>query len=269
MKTLRFSSFLAFLTMLLVLSSCRNGKKNPPLITLEQTEMDVLANDVINVKVNYNRGDRQIKEFRVSGIGEDIVLGEDEHEDENEYDYEVRIPADAGGTSIVVTFTVSDRRDNQTTTELKLNVSTPYWKEVKNGIINNALSATPSSWDLVNDRKQSPYDDNENKDMEDRTSAADGDFAGGGWLSRTETEFVLASSFDYDRPSVENTNEVFNGGEKVNFIPGEELTEGQIILAKIRETSKIAIIKITEVVDDSINGGTGNNADYRKFIYKK
>lgn len=256
---------LAFLV--LVLFSCRNGKENPPMLTLTDTELTVLANDVLNVTAFYQKGDRKIKEFKVVGLGEDVIKTDNDYI--NYFRYNVRVPADAGGTDVKVVFTVTDTRGNESSEELLLHIETPFWTKVSNGIMSNSQGPSSNAWDFISGNRKTSLDDKFEKDIVDNTSGADGNFSNGGWRGLNLTKFVLVPEYSYENASQETAKEAYDLGEELTRINGVDLIEGAIVIAKIRETESLAVIKITEVYDDGVNGGTGNNSDYRKFIYKK
>lgn len=254
---------ISILLSVATLISCRNGKKNPPIITLENSEITMVAGTMLRTTINYERGDRQIKEFRVTGYGEDIVI--EDNDDSNNYDYELWIPSDAGGTDITITFVATDKRNNETSVDLIIHV----WNEYTNGIISNIQGPSSSSWDLVENKKLITTDASSSKDISDKTSGSTGDFLAGGWSAGANTKFVITDGFDYDNATKVSIKEEYENGDEATIISGSKLIEGAVIIAKLRETEEYAVIKITEVYDDGKNGGTGYNSDYRKFSYKK
>ena len=96
-------------------------------------------------------------------------------------------------------------------------------------------------------------------------------FSNGGWTSGNSTRFVVAdtSTFSYLNASVENTALAYENGSPTTFLNNGNLAVGNVIIAKLRGIEDYAVINIEEVYDDGIDGGTGNNEDYRKFSYKK
>lgn len=263
----RVNKSLSFLIIaaLAILGSCRNGEKNPPLISIDKTELTVLPGDTIDIVVNYDRGDRQINHLKIKGIKELLIF---DNEDNNTYNYRAQIPGGAFGTTITVTFTVDDCKGNENSVDLMLTVETPFWTK-KEGTVNNAQGPSNNAWDLVGNKWKTSIDANSDKDIIDRTSGATGAFLKGGWSSGNGTSFVLDTTYNYDRASVETAKIAFEAGESYTNIPFGDLEVGSLFIAKLRDTEDFAIIEIIDVYDDGTDGGTGNNSDYRKFKYQK
>lgn len=265
---IKFTKAIFILTIigLITLSSCRNGKKNPPLINLSETSMTVLPNQKIEVTVNYERGDRKVKELSIVGIGDEILI--EDHEDNNTYVYEVTIPSNSANSTITISFTANDTRGNETSVDLVLTVETPFSNEATNGIINNSQGPSSHAWDFIENKSKSTSDEVLTKDIIDNTSPSTGDFLAGGWNSGSESTFVLVSDYNYDTASKESAKAAFGSGTEVSLIEASDLEVDNIVLIKLRGEDDYAVVKITEVYDDGKNGGTGGNSDYRKFVYK-
>ena len=261
-------SILAIFTLVFS-SSCRNGKKNPPLISISETQMYVLPNDTVNVEVTFERGDRKINTLSIKGIGDEIIIDEIDNKNVNTYTYQAIVPTNAAKSTIIVTFTAADTRKYETTVELELIVETPFEYERIGAIISNAQGPSTSAWNLVKDEGLFFNDPNINKDIADNTSAGSGAFLKGGWTTGNATRFVVDSVFNYAKASVENATLAYENGEPKATLLNNDLAVGNVIIAKIRGGEEFAVIEITDVFDDGVDGGTGNNADYRKFNYKK
>ena len=257
---------------LVFVTSCRNGKKNPPLIELSETEIITLPKQVVEVKVTFERGDRQIKKLKINGL-DDVTLEKDDidQKKDNTYTYKGWVPDDSIASVINVTFTAIDMRDNESTADLKIIVETPFSRWGNSRVISNANGSSPSAWDLVNHKSKFFIDPNNTKDIKDNTSAISGSFSSGGWTSGNSTKFVVAdtTTFSYKKASIENTILAYEAGEPTSNLNNNDLSVDNVIIAKLRGEEDYAVIKIEEVYDDGANGGTGNNDDYRKFSYKK
>lgn len=266
MNKITKATFLLTIMGLIALSSCRNGKKNPPLISLSETSLTVLPNQKISITVNYERGDRKVKELSIKGIGDEVIIKD--HEDANIYEYEVNVPSNSANSTVTVSFTASDTRGNETTADLVLTVETPFSKETLNGIISNSQGPSSHGWDLVDNKSKNTADNDLLKDIIDQTSPSTGNFLEGGWISGNQSTFVIASDFNYDAASKESVKAAFGNGTETTSIEAEDLALDKIVIVKLRAEDEYAVIKIIEVYDDGKNGGTGGNSDYRKFVYK-
>ena len=162
---------------LMITTSCRNGKKNPPLIEISETEVYTLPKQVIEIEVTFERGDRQIKKLKIKGL-DDVTLEKDDidNKKENTYTYKAYIPEDAAASEINVTFAAYDMMNNETTEDLKIIVETPFSVWGNSRVISNVNGSTPSAWDLVNQRPKYFVDSDSDKDIMDNTSPESGDF---------------------------------------------------------------------------------------------
>ena len=246
--------------------SCGNGKKNPPIISLSETEITVLSNELIEITVTYEKGDRKIRDLRITGIGDETVVKQ--REEENTFVYKQFVP-DAGGTTITGVFTVTDIRGNESSAELILHIETPFEEEITNGILNNVQGPSSSAWDMVEHKSLTTIDQNSNKDLIDRTSGSTGEFLAGGWGASNATTFVVDSTYNYERASVESAKKAFEEGTEITLLRNSVLYEGSTIIAKLRGEETFAVIHVLDTYDDGKDGGTGGNSDYRRFKYKK
>jgi len=126
------------------------------------------------------------------------------------------------------------------------------------GIIYNWYSANAWAWDLVNNRSSRSEDADGDKDMAN-PGTTDWSFKKE-WYSKNGTLFVKNNSFNYNNPTVEAAAAAFSGGST-----SISVSQGDIIIAKLRGQDEFVVIKITEIRETSIE----NNDDYIKFEYKK
>ncbi len=166
----------------------------------------------------------------------------------------------SAGSSVTITVSVTDQQDQVGTGTLNIGFGsseTPM-KSSGSGMIYNWYSSNASAWDLVNNRSRKAADSDSDKDMVN-PSSTDWSFKKE-WYSKNGTQFVKNNSFNYNNPTVEAAAAAFSGGST-----SISVSQGDIIIAKLRGGSEYAVIKVTEIRETSIE----NNDDYIKFEYKK
>jgi hypothetical protein len=136
-------------------------------------------------------------------------------------------------------------------------------------VINPYTATENNSWDLVtNQAKTRGVNESADNGVIDMRAYAPSltNTEIFGWQARSQTVFVRANSLNYDNLSPNQVDEAFALGPQINLVLNNELEEGDIYIARLRNTNQYAVIKITNV-----NGNTGNSATrYRIFFtYKK
>lgn len=264
----KLASVLAIAGMAL-LSSC-GGEETPPSITLDTNAMTVAPGEEVTVTATFAEEDKKLAELTVTestDMGGAATVELDGSS--NNYVYTGTVPANAGGTTITVTFTVKDKKDNEGSVDLVLTVETPFANETTTSIVNNIHGPSAGAWDMVADQAKLKDDADADKDIVDQTDANTGDFLAGGWAAGNGTMFVVANSYDYANATQESAVSAYAAGTATATLSNDDLAVDNVIIAKLRGGDDYSVIKITEVFDDGTNGGTGNNTDYRKFTYKK
>ena len=252
------------------LSSCGGGEDAPPEVSLDTNAMTVTPGETVSVTATFAEGDKKLASLDVTestdmGGAASVELDGSS----NNFVYEGTVPSDAGGTTITITFTVKDKKDNESSVDLVLTVETPFANEVTTGVVNNVQGPSAGAWDLVGDQAKLSNDSDADKDLVDQTSASTGAFLSGGWAAGNATMFVVANSYDYANATMESAESAYAAGTATSSLTNDDLAKDNIIIAKLRGGTDYAVIKITEVYDDGTDGGAGNNTDYRKFSYKK
>ncbi len=119
------------------------------------------------------------------------------------------------------------------------------------------------AWDLQNIKSKFAADANSEKDIVDSVNSATGNpFASNArWGSRNGSLFVKAFGFDFTNASAKSIIDAYNAG-----IPGSlvSLALNDIIIVKIRNQNKFAVIRIKNISDD----GAASNEDFVFWEYK-
>lgn len=177
----------------------------------------------------------------------------------------------AAGTE-VWNFTVADKDGNATTKSITItNLGTggasliEYTQEPGGQTLKvwNFIGPNAGAYDLQIGGNLLTADPNSQKDIQDSISTADGTNWPGRWTSRNGTTFKAVTGYSWS--SVTNSSQLQaawddSGAEFSSFT----VVDGASYMAKLRGTSTLVFIEITDVVKT-----TNNNSDYVQFRYKK
>lgn len=195
--------------------------------------------------------------------------------------YDYMIPTSANpGDQISIVFKAEDKKTTDSDTKIITVVAeeTPIAGE-HSGVIYHILGPYQGAWDLVNDEGVSEGGSanrytGSNKDMINIENVDPGDFIHG-WVAGNTTRFVKVTGFDYANATVEGAKAAYESGSPIgdhSYSAGDTgtgnpvmVSEGDIIVAKIRGNDEYAVIKI-EAINDT---GVEDNKDDITFSYKK
>ncbi len=203
-----------------------------------------------------------------SGTSNSTIPSSDDYSTTFVYDYV--IPSSLkSGDNVTISFKVVDKveTNEETKTFTVGSNDVQFGTSTNSGKIynaNNPSSDYPSGWDLVSNEDKNGKASPSEVDMFNLT-AAQGKFSYK-WYSKNSTLYVN-TSLDFNTATVNQAETAYNNGSPggSNSSSSFSVSNGAIIVAKIRGTNEYAIIKITNIVDD----GNDTNNDYIEFSYKK
>ncbi len=189
--------------------------------------------------------------------------------------YTYIVPEQPVGTTVTVTFTVTDK---ETTNEVVMtfdiveggtNPTETAFGEEKTASIWNKLGSQSGAYDLNTDANVASSETADMQNPTDLTSKVDNNFFAG-WTSETTTRFVKANDFDYATGTVEAAITAYAGtkletvGANYDTDEANAVKINDIYVAKIRDTDEYALIKVT-----AVNVTADDNDDKITFSYKK
>lgn len=163
--------------------------------------------------------------------------------------------------------TLSDGRYvNKTILITTLQELTPMNEEHTAAILWNYIGTNSNAWDLVSNISVALSSPEDNKDMVNYTLAPGESpyYFYNGWYASNETRFIRANFIDYQNAKLEDLVDVFSGstiGPKVNV---SSISEDDVVIARLRNTSEYVVIKVT-----GITFTTNDDLDKIEFSYKK
>ena len=145
-----------------------------------------------------------------------------------------------------------------------------YSQDIHSGIIYNLQGPEKGAWNLLNHTALSSRQSNEEKDLVNTTQITDPQpFFRHEWISYNSTLYVKDATLRFDNVRYDSLKAHFNASSNPNQLVNN-VSVGDVYIAKIRKSETFAIIQIVELADDgcSLLCDGKNNLDYIKFDYK-
>ena len=264
---------LLFFAMFTMFMECGDEAVGPSLSLYGGEFIDsdetVPAGAVISFAWHATKGDAKLESMTITKEG-GALAGWNEKEIPNNqndsYTDTARLEAPLNVGAYAYELIVTDKDDMSASQSVVITVVEALSTEITTGVIGHLYGPLNGAWDLVNDVEMWMGDADANKDMVNTSSGSGSAFVAG-WEAGpgNSTTFVQANSFDYDNAYAQDAEDVFNAGTPSSEI--SDVSENDIIIAKLRGGDDFAVIKITDVDPyfKSTMAGDGRIA----FSYKK
>lgn len=267
MKKSLSNIFYLALAGMICLSSCSTDEETPaPAITLVGTApQTVTSQSTVSFTVEASAQEKIQQILITEKIGsstETIHLKTTDFVSNTEDLFVFRYLVEATSGTIELNFSITDKQGKVSAISHTLTVDegeTALAFEKTGAIIANKIGADQSAWDLATNVRRAG-------------TATDADLVNPstlnnpwikGWDGVRSTTFVKANSFVYDDATLESAVSAFSAGTASASVTN--VAVGDIYVAKIKDGSNYAVIKVTVANDDIAN----SNTEKIEFTYKK